>query len=154
MFVADVQVARSLLQARVQQRIVEQIVDVRVPPLQEHLSRQREVRNVDVVTPQLVKMVVYLTVTQVPLPDVLKKLIENSKHRLQLCTSGCSAALNFSRPQIDEETVEPTVFLIMSSARRRRHGGESPGDNFRALHREPRGCQILSRAMPNAMRLL
>ena len=104
--------------------------------------------------PQLVKVVVYLTIPQVPLPDVLGKLIENSKHRLQLCTSGCSAALNFSGPQIDEETVEPTVFSIMSSARRRRHGGECPGANFRALHSEPRRCQILSRVMPNAMRLL
>ena len=34
MFVADVEVARSLLLARVQQRIVEQTVNIRIPPLQ------------------------------------------------------------------------------------------------------------------------
>ena len=38
MFVADVEVARSLLPGRVQKRIVEQTVNIRIPPLQEHLS--------------------------------------------------------------------------------------------------------------------
>ena len=100
MFVADVKVARSSLEARVQWRIVEQIVDIRMPPPQEHLSERREVRNVDGVTPQLVKVVVYLTVPKVPLQEFIEILNENSKLGLQLRTSGCSAALSFSASEM------------------------------------------------------
>ena len=98
--------------------------------MQEPLFKQREVGNVDVVTPQLVIMVLELTVQQVLLPEVTEELIDISKLRLQLYTSGCSAALNFSGPQIDGATMERTVFLIMSSARRRRDGEKSPVANF------------------------
>ena len=38
MFAADVEVARGLLQGRVQQQIAEQTVNIRSPHLQEHLS--------------------------------------------------------------------------------------------------------------------
>ena len=106
MFVADVEVARSSLQARVQRRIVEQIIDRRMQPLQDHLSKRRDVRNVDAVTPQLVIMVVYVPVPQVPLPEVTEESIDISKLLLQLYTWGCSAALNFSGPQIDGATME------------------------------------------------
>ena len=84
----------------------------------------------EVVTPQLVIVVLELTVPQVPFPEVTEELIDIFKLRLQLHTSGCSAALNFSGPQIDGATMERTVFLIMSSARRRRDGEKSPCANF------------------------
>ena len=86
MFAADVEVARGLLQ-RVQQRIVEQTVGIRIPPLQEHLSWRREVRNVDVATHQLVNG--SCTVPSVPVPEMIEKCWEFFKLCLQLRSSDC-----------------------------------------------------------------
>ena len=71
----------------------------------------------DVVTFQLVNG--SCTVPSVLVPDVIEKLLGFLRLRLQLRTSDSRAALNFSGIQIDEEAVERTVFLILSSARRK-----------------------------------